>query len=72
MKLIKKIAEIGPFRKPLSLYSYPLSLSREDATKWVKGCFQGEIGGLEVFLNEKEVFIQLMNTDHPFEIQKKE
>ena len=71
LKLIKKIAEIGPFRKPLSLYSYPLSLSREDATKWVKGCFQGEIGGLEVFLNEKEVFIQLMNTDHPFEIQKK-
>ena len=61
LNIIKKMSEIGPFRKPLSLYSSPPSLSREDATKWVKGISQGEIGGLEVFLNEKEVSIQLMN-----------
>ena len=58
------MSEIGPFRKPLALYSASPSLSREDATKWIKGISQGEIGGLEAFLSENEVSIQLMNFDH--------
>ena len=40
LNIIKKMSEIGPFRKPLALYSAPPSLSREDATKWVKGISQ--------------------------------
>ena len=65
------MSEIGPFRKPLALYSAPPSLSREEATKWVKGISQGEIGGLEAFLNENEVSIQLMNYDHALDKEKR-
>ncbi|WP_394237502.1 FtsK/SpoIIIE domain-containing protein [Niallia oryzisoli] len=62
MNIIKKMAEIGPFRKPTFMYSYPSYLSREDATRWLKKLLDGSVAGLEVFLNEKEVKIQLVNT----------
>lgn len=58
------MSEIGPLRKPLVLYSTPPSLSREEATRWVKGIPQGEIGGLEVLLKEDEVSIQLVNFEN--------
>ena len=71
LNIIKKISEIGPFRKPLALYSVPPSLSREEATRWVKGISQGEIGGLEAFLSENEVSIQLMNYEHALDKDKR-
>ena len=71
LNIIKKISEIGPFRKPLALYSAPPSLSREEATRWVKGISQGEIGGLEAFLSENEVSIQLMNYDRALDKDKR-
>ena len=64
LNIMKRMSKIGPFRKPLVLYSAPPSLSREEATRWVKGIPQGEIGGLEVFLSENEVSIQLVNFDN--------
>ena len=71
LEIIKRITEIGPFRKPVYVYSHPTSLTREEATRWVKGISNGEIGGLEVFLDEKDVLIQLMNTGYVSETKNK-
>ncbi|KAA9014885.1 FtsK/SpoIIIE domain-containing protein [Niallia endozanthoxylica] len=62
MNIIKKMAEIGPFRKPAFIYSYPPCLSRDDARRWLKKLSNGSVAGLEVLLNQTEVKIQLMNT----------
>jgi S-DNA-T family DNA segregation ATPase FtsK/SpoIIIE len=60
--IIKNLAEIGPLRKIQPIYRDTKGLSVEAAQRWLQGFMEGEIGGLELFINEKGVSIQLIKT----------
>lgn len=61
MKIINQLSNINFFRKPLISYTPVESFSREEAKKWVKNIPGGGIGGIEVFLDEQGISIQLMH-----------
>ena len=60
----KQLLEIGPFKKTMFQVDEPTVLTKEDADKWLARLGEGEIGGLELWINEEEIKIQCLNLTH--------
>ena len=68
----KQLLEIGPFKKTMFQVDEPTVLTKEDADKWLARLGEGEIGGIELWINEEEIKIQCLNAKHSLSEQPTE